>query len=188
MISSPQSLSHYRLDRKIGEGGMGFVYQATDLELQRTVAIKLMSQESFASRGREAFLREARLAAALNHPNICTVHEVGQVRDHDSVVLDNGARVPPGTPYLVMEFLEGATLASRLEEQHCFPLEEVLEIAGQVAEALAEAHGHGIVHRDLKPHNVMMTTSGRIKIVDFGLAKAVGVWNGARGRDRAWPG
>jgi serine/threonine protein kinase len=169
-----QSLSRYRLGEKIGEGGMGVVYQATDVELQREVAIKFIFEASLAKRGRGSFLREARLAAALNHPNICTVHEVGEVGDHDSAEFDDGVRISAGTPYLVMELIEGPPLALLLQDTQSSSLDEILDIAGQVAEALAAAHGRGIVHRDLKPQNVVLTPSGRIKIVDFGLAKALG--------------
>ena len=160
---------------------MGVVYRATDVELQRPVAIKFISEASLAKLGHDSFLREARFAAALNHPNVCTIHEVGEVQADDDVALEDGARISAGTPYLVMELVEGVTLARRLEEGQAFDLDEVLEIAGQIAEALAEAHGRRIVHRDLKPQNVVVTASGRIKIVDFGLAKALRLLGGDNG-------
>jgi len=140
-----QTISHYRIRGKLGEGGMGSVYRAVDTRLGRTVAIKVVNAE-FTQR----FEREARAIAALNHPHICTLHDVGE---HD------------GAPFLVMEFVEGKPLQGPL------PVDEALGYAIQIAHALAAAHKAGIVHRDLKPDNILLTTEGSVKILDFGLAK-----------------
>jgi serine/threonine protein kinase len=139
------TLGPYRIDALLGAGGMGQVYRATDSRLGRTVAIKI-SREQFSAR----FEREARAIAALNHPHICTLYDVGP-------------------NYLVMELVEGETLAARLHKGR-LALPDVLRYGAQIAEALAAAHARGIVHRDLKPGNIMLTKSG-VKILDFGLAK-----------------
>src|SRR5215468_5390600 len=148
-------LGPYEIVQPIGAGGMGQVYKARDTRLNRTVAIKVLSPE-FASRPdwKQRFEREAQTIASLNHPHICTLHDVGQ---------------QDGIDYLVMEFLEGQTLAQRLE-RGALPLDEALKIAIEIADALDKAHRQGIVHRDLKPSNVMLTKSGA-KLLDFGLAK-----------------
>jgi tetratricopeptide (TPR) repeat protein/predicted Ser/Thr protein kinase len=138
-------LGPYRIENKVGEGGMGEVYRAVDTRLGRTVAIKL-SREKFSDR----FEREARAIAALNHPHICTLYDVGP-------------------NYLVMEFIEGETLAQRLTRGK-LSMEQVAQYGGQIAAALAAAHAKGIIHRDLKPGNIMLTKSG-VKVLDFGLAK-----------------
>ncbi len=136
---------------------MGVVWKAEDIDLQRPVALKVLSADTMARDDMRArFLREARTAAALNHPNICTIHEVGEVE---------------GTPYIAMELIEGSTLESRLRQGEELPLSELLRLAVGIAGGLAAAHGRGIVHRDLKPGNVMLTDDGQVKILDFGLAK-----------------
>ncbi|HXI02918.1 MAG TPA: protein kinase, partial [Candidatus Saccharimonadales bacterium] len=117
------------------------------------------------------FLREARLAAALNHPNICTIHAVGEVQPGEERSLPSGEELTPGTPFIAMELIEGASLAKRLRDEGALALDELLEIARQVTAGLAAAHAREIVHRDLKPGNVMLTKDGRAKILDFGLAK-----------------
>jgi serine/threonine protein kinase len=139
----------------IGAGGMGQVYRARDTRLNRTVAIKVLTPE-FAARPdwKQRFEREARTIASLNHPHICTLHDVG---------------LQDGIDFLVMEYLEGQTLAQRLE-RGALPLAEALKVAIEIADALDKAHVQGIVHRDLKPANVMLTKSG-VKLLDFGLAK-----------------
>jgi serine/threonine-protein kinase len=139
------TISHYRVLDKLGEGGMGRVFRAVDTRLGRTVAVKVVNA-AFTQR----FEREARAIAALNHPHICTLHDVGE---HE------------GAPFLVMEFVEGKPLRGPL------PVEEALRYAIQIAQALEAAHGAGIVHRDLKPDNILLTAKGSIKILDFGLAK-----------------
>ena len=152
----------YRLESRIGGGGMGEVYRARDHRLGRTVAIKvLLSHIAADEPARERFEREARVVAGLNHPHICTLHDIGTYR------------APSGqgpVPYLVMEFLDGETLADRLAKG-ALPVDEALELAIQIASALDTAHRAGIVHRDLKPRNVMWTSAGA-KLVDFGIAKA----------------
>ncbi len=169
---SEQILSHYRLVEKIGAGGMGVVYRGEDVTLKRPVALKFLTQASYAREDRRArFLREARLAAALNHPNICTIYEVVEVRPGEERVLPSGERLAAGTPFIAMEFIEGRTLQTVLRKSGPLPLDDLLGIALQVAEGLAAAHARAILHRDLKPGNIMLTGDGRAKILDFGLAK-----------------
>jgi non-specific serine/threonine protein kinase len=149
-------LGPYKIDAKLGEGGMGEVFTPTDTRLHRTVAIKMLrGQDSTDPSARERFQREARAASALNHPNICTVHDIGEA---------------DGQPYLVMECLEGETLRERLLRGK-LPLPELLDLGIQVADALDTAHSHGIVHRDIKPVNIFITKRGQAKVMDFGLAK-----------------
>jgi serine/threonine protein kinase/tetratricopeptide (TPR) repeat protein len=153
-----QTISHYSILRELGAGGMGEVYLAQDTMLSRKVAIKFLSQHSVAGeQARKRFVREARAAAALDHPHICAVYEVGEEAGHS---------------FIVMQYVEGETLASRIQRQ---PIEfrEALDIAVQIADALAEAHSHRIIHRDVKPQNVMLTASGQVKVLDFGLARVI---------------
>ncbi len=165
-------LSRYKILERIGTGGIGFVHRAEDLTLKRMVAVKFLSEESFKkAHTRARFQREARLAASLNHPNICTVHEVGEAAPGDEMVLGGNPTVQPGTPFIVLEFVDGQPLDEVIKEGGPMPLQKLLEIAIQVSDGLAEAHAHSIVHRDLKPKNVMLTSRGRAKILDFGMAK-----------------
>src|ERR1700720_1802908 len=152
-------LAHYKITAAIGAGGMGEVYRAADTKLGRDVALKVLPAEMARDPERLArFQREARAVAALNHPNVVTLYSV---EESDSV------------HFLTMELIEGQPL-DRLIPADGLAVERIVEIAGALAEALAAAHEKGIVHRDLKPANVMVTTEGRVKVLDFGLAKDVG--------------
>jgi dienelactone hydrolase/predicted Ser/Thr protein kinase len=151
-----QTLSHYQILTKLGQGGMGEVFLARDTVLERDVAIKVLPRDMRSDHlARERFLREARAIATINHPHICVVHETNEAE---------------GTPFIVMEYLDGASLRERLSGGP-LPLAEALRLAVEVAEALEAAHGHHIVHRDLKPANVMLTGTGHAKVTDFGLAR-----------------
>ena len=152
------TISHYKVLEKIGQGGMGEVYLAQDTTLDRKVALKFLHEElEQDTTARKRFLREAKSAAALDHPYICHIHEVGEVE---------------GKSFISMEYIQGATLQEKLA-QGPLPLKDALERAVEVAEALEEAHNRGIVHRDLKPSNIMLTPQGHVKVMDFGLAKQV---------------
>jgi tetratricopeptide (TPR) repeat protein len=166
--------ARYRILYRIGAGGMWVVYRAEDLALGRQVALKFLPPE-FATRDRllTRFQREARAAAALNHPGICTIHEVGQVRTSDEIVSSApGVSAPAGTHYIAMEYIRGETLRA-LVRRGPLPLRDVLRIGAEIADGLAHAHAAGIVHRDLKPANIMVAADGRVKLLDFGLAKFV---------------
>src|SRR5262245_61952933 len=167
------TIGRYRVIDLLGTGGMGVVYRAADDTLRRTVALKFLAAE-FASdeEYRARFLREARITASLNHANTCIVYEVGQLDREVTLPLDERV-LALGTLFIAMEFIEGETLGARLERSGPLPVRDAIDIALQVIEGLAEAHGRHVVHRDLKPQNVMITPSGRVKIVDFGLAKPI---------------
>jgi len=158
MTEAPQSFDRFEVLRILGKGGMGTVYLARDSRLERPVAVKVLHIEDLASDDRRArFLREARTAASIRHPNVATIYEVGESQ---------------GIPFIVMEYCEGETLAQRIRRR---PLEaaEFLAIARQIAAGVAAAHDAGVIHRDLKSSNIILEPSGQVKILDFGLAKAI---------------
>jgi len=159
---SGRTVSHFRVLEPLGAGGMGMVYRAEDVRLSRTVALKFMLPDYAVDQEAAArFLREARSAAALDHPNICTVHEVGESQD--------------GRLFLAMSYYAGETLKDRLTRQGPLPLDDALGIASQIARGLACAHAAGVVHRDLKPANVLVSEDGQPKVLDFGIARVTGL-------------
>lgn len=159
-IEPGHQILHYRIVEKIGEGGMGEVYKAEDLKLGRQVAVKLLPSGSHGDQNAKSrFIQEARAASALNHPNIVTIHSIEQASGYD---------------FIVMEYVEGKTLKS-LIENGAIEVSKLLDIGAEVADALFVAHSSGFIHRDIKPSNILVTARGQAKILDFGLAKAVGI-------------
>ncbi len=155
-----KTISHYRITEKLGEGGMGVVYKAEDTKLKRSVALKFLPRElTLDADAKERFAREAQAASALDHPNICTIHEIDETDD--------------GQMFICIACYEGQTVGEKIEDGP-LQMEEALDITTQVAEGLQEAHRRGIVHRDIKPANIIVTPDGLVKIMDFGLAKLAG--------------
>ena len=156
-LATNTTLSHYRIVSKIGAGGMGEVYLAQDTRLDRRVAIKFLHEEFSKDADKLGrFIREAKAASALNHPNILTVYEIGEV---------------DGKNYIATELIDGKTLREHLSHKESLQLNQILKIGVQVSEGLAAAHQAGIIHRDIKPENIMLRKDGYAKVLDFGLAK-----------------
>ncbi len=152
-----QIVSHYRILDKIGSGGMGVVYKAEDLKLQRNVAVKFLPPDLTRDpESKQRFIKEARAASALDHPNICTVYEIGETKDEQL--------------FIAMAYYDGENLKSKIERAP-LPMEEAVDLSVQIAQGLSKAHEQGIIHRDIKPANIMITDDGLVKILDFGLAK-----------------
>lgn len=154
-----ETVIHYKILEKLSEGGMGVVYKAEDTKLARTVALKFLPQNLTSSQeDKHRFIREAKAAAALNHPNICTIHNI----DEDE-----------GNQFIVMEYIDGETLRAKIDAGD-LALETVLDYAMRIADAIAEAHQNDIIHRDIKPGNIMIDVKDRVKVMDFGLARLTG--------------
>ena len=161
-------LGHYQIVHRLGRGGMGVVYSARDLRLERTLALKFLPAHLSADTCAKQRLRvEAQAAAALDHPNICTIHEIGETAD--------------GQLFIAMAYYRGETIEARLARGP-MPPHEAIAVAIQAAQGLVKAHGHGVVHRDIKPANLMVTTEGALKILDFGIAKVPGVHRSSPGQ------
>jgi serine/threonine protein kinase len=163
-------VSHYRILKKLGEGGMGVVYKAEDTKLKRTVALKfLLTELTRNEEDKRRFIQEAQAASALDHQNICTIHEIDETEK--------------GQSFIVMNYYEGQTLKDKIKDQRFLPAEasaqvgkikDAVDISIQIAQGLAKAHEKGIIHRDIKPANIMITTDGVVKILNFGIAKLAG--------------
>jgi len=156
---SKKMILHYKIIEQVGQGGMGVVYKAHDTKLDRTVALKFLpSQITVNDTDKERFLQEAKAAAALNHPNVCVIHDIQEYQDKQ---------------FIVMEYVDGNTLRLKIADRR-FEINEAIDVAIQIGEALQEAHSKSIVHRDVKSDNIMITASNQVKVMDFGLAKLKG--------------
>src|SRR5262249_34137094 len=168
LIEPQGQIGRFEIRRSLGAGGMGEIFECYDTELHRTVAIKVLASKHIEDQTmKQRFLREARMASKLNHPNIATIFEIGEAS---------------GNPFIVMEYVEGQTLAARLL-YGSMEVKDILDVGKQAAEALAEAHEGGIVHRDIKTSNIMLTAKGKVKVLDFGLAKPLPILD--RGNSKA---
>lgn len=155
-----KSISHFRILEKLGQGGMGVVYKAQDTKLDRFVALKFLPHHiDVGDEEKKRFIQEAKAASALDHPNICTIHEINET--------DNGQM------FITMACYEGESLKDKIDRGP-LPFDEAINIAVQIAEGLRKAHSKNIIHRDIKPANILITEDEQIKIVDFGLAKLAG--------------
>ena len=168
-----QRIGHYLIEEKLGEGGMGVVYRARDEKLRRDIALKFLGiLPSGSAVTHEKVLEEARAISALNHPNICTVYEVGEA---------------DGKPYIAMEFVEGRPLSGEILSTG-MSLDQVERYGMQLADALSHAHSRGVIHRDLKAANVIVTPSGRLKVLDFGISRRIAPGGGDETTrfDKSW--
>jgi len=155
-----KTISHYKILEKLGEGGMGVVYKAVDIKLDRFVALKFLPAHlSTSEEEKKRFIYEAKVASGLQHNNICTIHEIGESEE--------------GQMFICMDYYEGETLENKIKDQR-LKIKEALNISIQVVAGLHKAHLKGIIHRDIKPSNIIITKEGVVKIVDFGLAKLRG--------------
>jgi eukaryotic-like serine/threonine-protein kinase len=169
LIEPQGHIGRFEIRRSLGAGGMGEIFESYDTQLERIVAIKVLASKHIEDETmKQRFLREARMASQLNHPNIATIHEIGEAA---------------GNPFIVMEYVEGQTVAERLENGP-LSLSEIVDIGAHAADALAEAHDCGVVHRDIKSANIMITSRGKVKVLDFGLAKPQSILNRSIGKTR----
>ncbi len=168
-----QIISHYKILEKLGGGGMGVVYKAQDLKLNRPVALKFLPPNlTHDDEAKQRFVHEAQAASALDHNNICTIYEIDEIPPSLDASLEGRA----GPIFICMAYYEGETLQKKVSPAAAgLSVSSVIEIAIQIAQGLAKAHEHGITHRDIKPANVMITKDGVVKILDFGLAKLAGL-------------
>src|SRR5947208_3564459 len=174
-LNAGTKLGRYEIRSKIGEGGMGEVYLAEDMQLRRRVALKILPLEVASNKDRmRRFTQEAQAAAALNHPHIAHIYEIGESRGSSPTVREGSSDAPNENivHFIAMEFVDGLTLRQLIHDQHT-DLAKVLRYLQNVADGLAKAHASGIVHRDLKPDNIMVTRDGHAKVLDFGLAKLI---------------